>query len=43
MDVFKLLDVETRLADLVLTQFFQQSGLLFQLAVQIEDQVLLTR
>jgi len=36
VDVLELVEVETRLADLVLAQFLQQGGLLLQLAVQVE-------
>ena len=40
MGVLELPDVETGLADFVLTQLFQQSALLLQYAVQVENQVL---
>ena len=40
MDVLELVEVETRLADLVLAQFLQQGGLLLQFAVQVEHQIL---
>ena len=41
MDVLELLQVEAGLADLVFTQFSQESGLLLQFAVQVEDEILL--
>gem|GEM_PF-5522114 len=42
MDILKLVEVETRLANLVFAQFLQQGSLRFQFAVQVENQVLFT-